>query len=103
MRSADRGGIMKLATRGPGDAASRLPGSGPTDLPGPGASCRIVRPSQRSLFEIDESLGESGYRDSNPMGSFSDSRTQRTLLERLAQSGGQNQAAWSEFVARYGR
>jgi RNA polymerase sigma factor (sigma-70 family) len=32
-----------------------------------------------------------------------DSRTQRTLLERLAQSGGQNQAAWSEFVDRYGR
>jgi RNA polymerase sigma factor (sigma-70 family) len=33
----------------------------------------------------------------------SDSRTQRTLLERLAQSGGRNQAAWSEFVDRYGR
>ncbi len=33
----------------------------------------------------------------------SDSRTQRTLLERLAQSGGHNQAAWSEFVDRYGR
>jgi RNA polymerase sigma-70 factor (ECF subfamily) len=37
------------------------------------------------------------------MASFSDSRTQRTLLERLAQSGCQNQAAWSEFVDRYGR
>jgi RNA polymerase sigma-70 factor (ECF subfamily) len=38
-----------------------------------------------------------------PVGSFFDSGTQRTLLDRLAQSGGQNQAAWSEFVARYGR
>jgi RNA polymerase sigma-70 factor (ECF subfamily) len=55
------------------------------------------------LLEIEESLGESGYPDRNPVGSFCDSRTQRTLLERLAQSGGQNQAAWSEFVARYGR
>jgi RNA polymerase sigma-70 factor (ECF subfamily) len=32
-----------------------------------------------------------------------DSRTRWTLLERLAQSGGRNQAAWSEFVDRYGR
>jgi RNA polymerase sigma-70 factor (ECF subfamily) len=32
-----------------------------------------------------------------------DSRTQWSLLERLAQSGGRNQAAWSEFVDRYGR
>ena len=32
-----------------------------------------------------------------------DSGTQPTLLERLAQSGGRNQAAWSEFVRRYGR
>jgi RNA polymerase sigma-70 factor (ECF subfamily) len=37
------------------------------------------------------------------MGNFSDSRTQQTLLEQLVQSGGPNQAAWSEFVARYGR
>jgi RNA polymerase sigma factor (sigma-70 family) len=37
------------------------------------------------------------------MADFSDSRTHRTLLERLAQSGGRNQAAWSEFVDRYGR
>jgi RNA polymerase sigma-70 factor (ECF subfamily) len=29
--------------------------------------------------------------------------TQRTLLKRLAQSGASNEAAWSEFVARYGR
>jgi RNA polymerase sigma-70 factor (ECF subfamily) len=32
-----------------------------------------------------------------------DSGTQRSLLERLAQSGTQNQSAWTEFVARYGR
>jgi RNA polymerase sigma-70 factor (ECF subfamily) len=37
------------------------------------------------------------------MDDSADSRTHRTLLERLAQSGGQNQAAWSEFVDRYGR
>jgi RNA polymerase sigma-70 factor (ECF subfamily) len=37
------------------------------------------------------------------MAIHSDSRTQRTLLERLAQSGGRNQRAWSEFVDRYGR
>ena len=33
----------------------------------------------------------------------SDSQTHETLLARLAQSGGENQAAWLEFVARYGR
>jgi RNA polymerase sigma-70 factor (ECF subfamily) len=32
-----------------------------------------------------------------------DSRTQRTLLERLARSGAQDQAAWAEFADRYGR
>jgi RNA polymerase sigma-70 factor (ECF subfamily) len=37
------------------------------------------------------------------MENFADSRTRRTLLERLAQSGGLNQAAWAEFVDRYGR
>jgi RNA polymerase sigma factor (sigma-70 family) len=41
--------------------------------------------------------------DRNPRANLSDSRTHRTLLERLAQSGGENQAAWSEFVDRYGR
>jgi RNA polymerase sigma-70 factor (ECF subfamily) len=34
---------------------------------------------------------------------LSDSRTQRTLLERLAQAGDGNQAAWAEFIDRYGR
>jgi RNA polymerase sigma-70 factor (ECF subfamily) len=33
---------------------------------------------------------------------LADSRTQHTLLARLAQSGGHCQAAWSEFVKRYG-
>jgi RNA polymerase sigma factor (sigma-70 family) len=33
----------------------------------------------------------------------SDSQTHETLLARLAQSGGDNQAAWLEFVDRYGR
>jgi RNA polymerase sigma factor (sigma-70 family) len=37
------------------------------------------------------------------MANHADSLTQRTLLERLAQSGGHDQAAWSEFVNRYGR
>jgi RNA polymerase sigma-70 factor (ECF subfamily) len=37
------------------------------------------------------------------MADLSNSRTQRTLLERLAQSGAQNQEAWSAFVDRYGR
>jgi RNA polymerase sigma-70 factor (ECF subfamily) len=54
-------------------------------------------------LEIDEDLGESGCSDHKLMAKLSDSLTQRTLLERLAQSGGANQAAWSEFVDRYGR
>jgi RNA polymerase sigma factor (sigma-70 family) len=37
------------------------------------------------------------------MANLSDSRTHLTLLERLARSGSPNQAAWSEFVDRYGR
>jgi RNA polymerase sigma-70 factor (ECF subfamily) len=37
------------------------------------------------------------------MADLSNSRTQRTLLEQLAQSGAQNQEAWSAFVDRYGR
>jgi RNA polymerase sigma-70 factor (ECF subfamily) len=32
-----------------------------------------------------------------------ESRTQRSLLERLARTGTHNQSAWSEFVTRYGR
>jgi RNA polymerase sigma factor (sigma-70 family) len=55
------------------------------------------------LLEIDVGLEESGDSARNLMANLWDSRTQRTLLERLAQSGGQNQAAWSEFVDRYGR
>jgi len=62
-----------------------------------------VRSSPDCLLAIDDPLGESGHPDRNVMANHADSRTQRTLLERLAQSGGQNQAAWSEFVARYGR
>ena len=58
---------------------------------------------QESLLERDVASEQSGRSDRNPMENLSDSRTQRTLLERLAQSGGQNQAAWSEFVDRYGR
>ena len=37
------------------------------------------------------------------MANPSDSQTHETLLARLAQSGGDNQAAWLEFVDRYGR
>jgi RNA polymerase sigma factor (sigma-70 family) len=48
-------------------------------------------------------IGESGGSDRNSIGNFSDSQTRRTLLERLAQSGDQRQAAWAEFVGRYGR
>jgi RNA polymerase sigma-70 factor (ECF subfamily) len=54
-------------------------------------------------FEIDEPLGESGRSDCNPREGLSVSRTHETLLARLAQSGVQDQAAWSEFVDRYGR
>jgi RNA polymerase sigma-70 factor (ECF subfamily) len=37
------------------------------------------------------------------MASISDTRTHRSLLDRLVQNGAENQAAWSEFVHRYGR
>jgi RNA polymerase sigma-70 factor (ECF subfamily) len=63
----------------------------------------VQREDRAGLLENDEHLGESGRSDRHLMANHSDSRTQRTLLERLAQSGGRNQAAWSEFVARYGR
>jgi RNA polymerase sigma factor (sigma-70 family) len=55
------------------------------------------------LLEIDLDVGESGRSHRNLTAAVTESRTQRTLLERLAQSGGRNQAAWSEFVDRYGR
>jgi RNA polymerase sigma-70 factor (ECF subfamily) len=37
------------------------------------------------------------------MNPTAESRTNVTLLERLAQSGGVDQAAWQEFVEQYGR
>ena len=58
---------------------------------------------QESLLERDGSLGATGRSDRHLMENHLDSQTQHTLLKRLAQSGGQNQAAWSEFVDRYGR
>ncbi len=56
-----------------------------------------------SLLEIDDQLGESDRSGRTAIARFSDSRTRRTLLERLVRSGSQNRAAWSEFVERYGR
>jgi RNA polymerase sigma-70 factor (ECF subfamily) len=55
------------------------------------------------LLEIDDCLGVSGRSNGHPVACLSDSCTHRTLLDRLAESGGRNQAAWSEFVERYGR
>lgn len=52
---------------------------------------------------IDDRPGEIGRLDRHPRASLCDSRTHQTLLARLAQSGCQSQAAWSEFVSRYGR
>ena len=57
----------------------------------------------KSLLEIENRVGGSGDSDRNRFARVLDSRTQRSLLERLAQSGGRNQAAWSDFVDRYGR
>ncbi len=56
-----------------------------------------------TLLEIADGLGESGCSDRNLFADLCESRTHRTLLARLAQSGGGNQEAWSEFVDRYGR
>jgi RNA polymerase sigma factor (sigma-70 family) len=56
----------------------------------------------KALLEIEDRLGGSGYSDGIPFAKVLDSRTQRTLLDRLGKSGGQNQDAWSEFVDRYG-
>jgi RNA polymerase sigma-70 factor (ECF subfamily) len=56
-----------------------------------------------SVLDIDGALGESEHADRNLNAGFSESRTRRTLLARMVQSGGRNQAAWSEFVDRYGR
>jgi RNA polymerase sigma factor (sigma-70 family) len=60
-------------------------------------------PPHEPFLDISDRLGETGRWDRNLMEHHSDSQTQRTLLERLAQSGRQNQVAWAEFVDRYGR
>jgi RNA polymerase sigma-70 factor (ECF subfamily) len=56
-----------------------------------------------SYLETDQRLGQSRRFDRDPSPNFTDSLTRRTLLERLAQTGDRNQAAWSEFIERYGR
>ena len=56
-----------------------------------------------SLLEVGDPLEQASLSENRRMAKFSDSRTQRTLLERLAQPGDGNQAAWAEFVDRYGR
>jgi RNA polymerase sigma-70 factor (ECF subfamily) len=58
-------------------------------------------PEDRAGFA--ESSADFGRLDRNPMTCLADSQTHQTLLARLAQSGSQSQAAWSEFVGRYGR
>jgi RNA polymerase sigma-70 factor (ECF subfamily) len=85
---------MEPATCGRDDAVSESWGSRRADSPSPGASSLTLLSSKESFPEID---------DRNVTAGLSDSWTRRTLLERLAQSGGRNQAAWAEFVARYGR
>ncbi len=104
-QSEDRAGIMEPATCGRDDAVAELWGSHSAVSPDPEPSCKSDRfhGSQESLIELDERLGESGRSDRNLAANFSDSRTHRTLLERLARSGSPNQAAWSEFADRYGR
>jgi RNA polymerase sigma-70 factor (ECF subfamily) len=75
----------------------------------PGIVGLLLRNQDRSglleppILGHDNRLGDSGGADRNPIDNLADSRTRRTLLERLARSGGRNQAAWSEFVDRYGR
>jgi len=61
------------------------------------------RDQRESRFAIEERLRKSGRSDPEPVASVSDSRTHWTLLNRLAQPGAENAAAWSEFVERYGR
>jgi RNA polymerase sigma factor (sigma-70 family) len=85
------------------DARSRGLSSNFGHSPGPVESSWGVQSTQEHLGENDEGLGESGLSDRNTIESLADSQTHRTLLERLAQSGRENQAAWSEFVDRYGR
>src|SRR5437868_14052669 len=68
-----------------------------------GLESRAGGSGARFIPQIHDPLGESGHSDRNPMANPTDSQTHWTLLERLAQSGGQNQDAWSEFVDRYGR
>jgi RNA polymerase sigma-70 factor (ECF subfamily) len=55
------------------------------------------------LLEFEGMSERSGLSGNRRTAWFSDSRTQRTLLERLTQPGDGNQAAWAEFVDRYGR
>jgi RNA polymerase sigma-70 factor (ECF subfamily) len=62
-----------------------------------------VSPRPDSGFELDEPLGESGRRHRHPREGLSVSRTHQTLLVRVARSGVQDQAAWTEFADRYGR
>jgi RNA polymerase sigma factor (sigma-70 family) len=95
--------IVEPVGIGRSEQAYGLSCSSPTGRPDPGDLCASDPGLSESGRELDDRLGEIDRRDRNLVENHSDSRTQRTLLERLAQSGGQNQAAWSEFVDRYGR
>jgi RNA polymerase sigma-70 factor (ECF subfamily) len=61
------------------------------------------RPRQACSFAGASCLEESGRSVDVRMQEPGASATRRTLLERLAGSRGSSQAAWSEFVRRYGR
>ncbi len=96
-------GKMGPAMRGARGTTAGPSCSGQGSLGRPGESRRSVESLRESAREREVRLGEKGRSDRNLTENHSDSRTQHSLLQRLARSGGQNQAAWSEFVDRYGR
>jgi RNA polymerase sigma-70 factor (ECF subfamily) len=103
LQRGDRPGKRGLLTRALGDPSS---GAVSSRRPDP---CRFTEPClghsspPAGGLELDDGLGKSGRSHDGLVANLSHSWTRRTLLERLAQSGAQNQAAWSEFVDRYGR
>jgi RNA polymerase sigma-70 factor (ECF subfamily) len=68
-----------------------------------GLASRWDQPSVDPCLETDGTVAASPPWHSNPKEGLSVSRTHETLLARLAQSGAQDQTAWSEFVDQYGR
>src|SRR6516165_503697 len=101
--SEDRARGDRQGTRPQDDPIFEARGTTFAESAGAFDSRRANQSWQESHHESSNRLGDSGHLGSKVRGQLSDSMTRRTLLEQLAQSGGDYQTAWSDFVNRYGR